>query len=170
MSLLLRHKPEAGNLMLDRNGWTALDDLVAACIAKGRAGAENDVLRVVEENDKRRFELSPDRTSIRAAQGHTVELDLGLEPVEPPRVLFHGTVERYLDPILRDGLRPMKRTHVHLSSDEETARRVGQRRGDAIILSIAAAALHRAGAEFYRSSNGVWLVDHVPSDYIRVSR
>lgn len=168
MSFLLRHQPEQADLVMDGNGWVDMASLVDACVARGHAEGADDVLRVVEENDKRRFEVSDNVTRIRAAQGHSVDLDLGLEPVVPPAKLFHGTVQRSLDQIRLKGLRSMRRTHVHLSADVETARRVGMRRGTPIILRVDAASMHAVGAEFYQASNGVWLTAKVAPQYLQI--
>jgi putative RNA 2'-phosphotransferase len=168
ISLLLRHRPELGDLELDAHGWARLDDLVRACVAAGHATGAGDVLDVVAESDKQRFELSPGGRSIRAAQGHSIDVDLGLTAIEPPVTLFHGTVRRFLDRIVTEGLRPMGRTHVHLSADTETARRVGLRRGEPVVLRVAADAMFDDGFQFFRSTNGVWLVDHVPGRYLDV--
>jgi putative RNA 2'-phosphotransferase len=122
----------------------------------------------VARNDKQRFALDPTGTRIRASQGHSVAVDLGYAATRPPDVLFHGTVERFLPAILAEGLRPGNRHAVHLSPDPETARRVGARRGDPVVLRVDAAALAADGARFSRSANGVWLVDAVPPRYLVV--
>ena len=123
--------------------------------------------RVVAENDKQRFEFSEDMSRIRARQGHSIEVDGGWAPADPPETLYHGTVEKFLDDILMQGLKPMKRHHVHLSADIATASKVGARRGKPVILSVAAQELARQGVEFSLSSNGVWLVAAVPPDFLR---
>lgn len=166
MSYLLRHHPEAAGLEMDRRGWVPLDDLVEACITSRHARSRDDVVRVVLENDKQRFEISDDDAAIRAVQGHSVDLDLDLKPISPPPRLFHGTVARFVDGIRSEGLRPMSRTHVHLSPDEQTAREVGRRRGRPLVLSIDSAKMARAGFDFFRAANGVWLVTAVPPEYI----
>lgn len=165
----LRHQPERLGLQLESGGWVRVDDLLAACAAHRFPVTRDELERVVAENDKRRYSFDELGTRIRANQGHTVEVDLGLVPVEPPPVLFHGTVERSADKILAEGLRPMSRHHVHLSSDVETARRVGGRRGRPVVLEIDANAMHAAGHEFYVSENGVWLTDAVPAEFLRRS-
>ncbi len=104
---------------------------------------------------------------IRANQGHSVDIDLQLEPVEPPAVLYHGTGHGSAGSIARQGLLRMSRHRVHLSPDPETARRVGARHGRPVIFTVDAAAMHQAGHLFYRSENGVWLVDHVPPEYLQ---
>ena len=124
--------------------------------------SRGDLERVIRENDKQRFELSPDGARIRARQGHSISVDLGLEPRVPPDVLFHGTVARALPAIRHEGLRPMNRHHVHLSPDRDTAIHVGARRGEPVILEIDAAGLHASGEPFYLTENGVWLVGTVP--------
>ena len=166
LSLVLRHDPGKIGLALDAAGWADVDELIAAA---ARAGVEIDretLARVVAENDKQRFALSPDGRRIRANQGHSVRVDLGLEPQTPPEVLYHGTASRFVDSIRGSGLHAASRTHVHLSPDEETARRVGQRHGKPVVLPVAAGRMHRDGRAFFRSENGVWLTDAVPAEYI----
>ncbi len=167
VSLVLRHKPEAAGVTLDASGWAAIDDLVRGARASGVELSPGALRRIVETNDKKRFEISRDGTRIRARQGHSVAVDLGLAPVTPPATLYHGTVARALPAIQREGLRPMARHHVHLSPDLETASRVGRRRGAPIILAVDAAALHASGTQFFVTENGVWLADLVPPEAIR---
>jgi putative RNA 2'-phosphotransferase len=128
------------------------------------APVPHDAKRVAT-NDKQRFAIDGDR--IRANQGHTVDVDLGLPVAEPPGYLFHGSVVRHVATIRAEGLRPMDRHHVHLSPDRETATRVGARRGKPVVLSVDAGAMHRAGHVFRVSANGVWLVDAVPPEFLR---
>lgn len=164
----LRHQPERLGLELEPGGWVRVDHLLAACAAHRFPVSREELERVVAENDKRRYSFDETRTRIRANQGHTVEVDLGLVTVEPPALLFHGTVERSVDAILAGGLRPMGRHHVHLSADVETALRVGSRRGKPVVFEVDAAGMVAAGHEFYLSDNGVWLTDEVPSNYVRI--
>ncbi|MGF7148129.1 putative RNA 2'-phosphotransferase [Sphingomonas zeicaulis] len=166
LSYWLRHRPDAGSLTLDAAGWTPADAVLAAL---GRAGLPDDsetLMRVVAESDKNRFELSADTSMIRARQGHSVKVDLDWPITPPPEHLYHGTIDRFLDAILTEGLRPMKRHHVHLSPDVATATIVGARRGVPVILRIAAAEMATAGHVFRLSGNGVWLAAHVPPVFI----
>ena len=166
LSYWLRHKPEAAALELDGAGWAPVEKVIRALAAAGLPDRPEQLRRVVAESDKNRFELSADGRQIRARQGHSVAVDLDWPPAEPPRFLFHGTVERNLDSIFASGLKPMRRHHVHLSPDAETAERVGRRRGPPIILRIAAAEMAADGHVFRLSGNGVWLTDHVPPRFI----
>jgi putative RNA 2'-phosphotransferase len=161
----LRHEPERIGIVLDPRGWVAADALIAAAATHGFPFTHAELEHVVAANDKRRYTLEDGR--IRANQGHTVEVDLDLPATEPPAYLFHGTVARSVAAIRTEGLRPMARHAVHLSSDRETATRVGARRGRSVVLSVDAAAMHRAGHTFRVSANGVWLVDHVPPGFLR---
>lgn len=166
VSKVLRHAPESVGLTLDEAGWVGVDDLLAAA-ARARVPMDRATLeRVVAENDKKRFAFSDDGFRIRASQGHSVSVELGLEPVTPPDVLFHGTADRNLESIRAQGLIPGRRTHVHLSADEETAVAVGRRHGRPVVLRVAAGAMHRAGHPFYRSENGVWLTAAVPPEHV----
>jgi putative RNA 2'-phosphotransferase len=163
LSLVLRHDPGKIGITLDDQGWVAVDTLLAALPFP----LEREALeRLVRENDKLRFALSPDGRMIRANQGHSVTVDLALTPTSPPAVLYHGTVEKFLSSILLQGLLKGERHHVHLSATEETARKVGSRRGEPVILSVAAAEMAEMGHLFYRSENGVWLTDHVPAKFL----
>ncbi|MBD2768872.1 RNA 2'-phosphotransferase [Hymenobacter sp. BT664] len=167
LSLHLRHTPEAIGLSLQEGGWVGVDELLAACAAHGVSISRSQLTELVVGNDKRRFAFDAVGTRIRAQQGHSVEVDLQLTPAVPPAVLYHGTAPAALPAIRREGLQKMNRHHVHLSPDEETARRVGARRGKPVILVTDAQALHTAGVVFYESGNGVWLVDQVPPQYLR---
>jgi putative RNA 2'-phosphotransferase len=171
LSYVLRHRPGSVGLTLDPNGWVAVDDLLAALAAHGRPVTRAELDAVVGGNDKRRFavEAGPDgRDRIRASQGHSVQVDLGLTPLTPPPVLYHGTSAAAVPAIRDQGLRKGRRHHVHLSADQVTAHRVGARRRDEVtVLTVDAAAMAAAGHPFYRSANGVWLTDHVPPRYLR---
>ncbi|MBD9730744.1 RNA 2'-phosphotransferase [Streptomyces sp. H28] len=161
----LRHRPERIGLALDEGGWAEIDTLIAAAAAHGFRFTREELAHVVAADDKRRFAV--EGTRIRASQGHSIEVDLGLPPATPPPYLYHGTVARFLDAIRSEGLRPMNRHDVHLSADRETATRVGARRGRPLVLTVDAGALHTDGHVFRVSANGVWLTASVPSRYLR---
>lgn len=167
LSYLLRHRPDSVGLTLSAGGWIDVDRLLEACRSHGHELDRPLLEAVVAGSDKRRFELSAGGACIRAVQGHSVAVDLGLPPTEPPERLYHGTVERFLDSILRHGLRPGERNHVHLSPDVETAAAVGRRRGRPVILEVAAGDMQRAGHEFFVAKNGVWLTARVPAEFLR---
>ncbi|GAB2894090.1 RNA 2'-phosphotransferase [Streptomyces mayteni] len=167
LSRHLRHDPGRIGLVLDEGGWADIDELLAACRRAGVRLSGEQLAEVVERNDKRRFALDPTGHRIRASQGHSIPVDLGLAPVAPPARLYHGTVAGSLAGIRAEGLRPMSRQHVHLSPDRETATRVGARRGRPVVLSVDAGAMHAAGHPFWRSDNGVWLTAAVPAGFVR---
>jgi putative RNA 2'-phosphotransferase len=166
LSLVLRHEPGKIGIILDAQGWTDCDELIAAAARHGLRFDRATLLEIVRTNDKQRFALSDDGTRIRANQGHSVAVDLALVPEPPPETLFHGTVEKFLASIRLEGLRKGERHHVHLSPDLVTATKVGQRRGKPVILRIRAAEMAKAGHEFFLSENGVWLTDTVPPEFI----
>ncbi|MEW1772842.1 RNA 2'-phosphotransferase [Streptomyces sp. NPDC086777] len=165
LSKHLRHQPERIGLSLDEAGWVEIDTLLAAAAAHGFPVSREELDHVVAANDKQRFAV--EGTRIRASQGHSIDVDLGLPPATPPPYLYHGTVARNLEAIRRAGLAPMNRHDVHLSADRETATRVGARRGRPVVLSVDAAAMHRDGHVFHISANGVWLTRAVPPRYLR---
>jgi len=166
LSRVLRHRPEALGIELDEAGWVDVDVLLERCRATRRTVSHALLEEIVRTNEKRRFSFSEDGRRIRANQGHSVEVDLGYPPTEPPEWLLHGTVAATLASIRSEGLRKMRRHHVHLSADEQTASQVGQRRGRPVVLRVHAGRMSRDGHPFYRSKNGVWLTDCVPPEYI----
>ena len=143
-----------------------VDELLQAAAHNGFRISRAELEAVVWDNPKRRFTLDAENNRIRANQGHSLAVDLGLTPLEPPVVLYHGTSRAVLPRILVEGLQPMGRHHVHLSGDVDTAWAVGRRHGPAAVLIVESGRMHIAGHPFYRSANGVWLTDHVPSLYL----
>ena len=169
LSLVLRHKPEVVGVKLDPNGWVDVDKLLDGCAKVGRNIDMALLDRTVVENDKMRFTFNADKTKIRANQGHSQPVDVELEELEPPLTLYHGTLERNWRLIREQGLLKMERLYVHLSVDEETARKVAERRvGAPMLLKVDSGKMYRDEYKFYRSLNGVWLTDHVPPKYISV--
>lgn len=169
LSFVLRHNPQSIGVMLDAEGWVPVGELVAAAARHGQSISREQLDEVVATNDEKRFSFSPDGRLIRANQGHSVEVDLGLVSVEPPELLYHGTVDRFLDSIRERGLIRGNRHHVHLSADRETAARVGQR-GRPVVLVVEAGRMQRDGHQFFQSENGVWLTEAVPVAYLQFPR
>lgn len=167
LSKYLRHTPEEIGLQLAPGGWVAVEDLLTACSKNKFAITRQELQIVVDTNEKKRFSFDATGTLIRANQGHSVEIDLQLEPVTPPDRLYHGTGHTSVESILQNGLCKMSRHHVHLSLDIDTAKIVGTRHGKPIVFVVDALAMHEAGYLFYCSDNGVWLVDHVPPEYLK---
>jgi putative RNA 2'-phosphotransferase len=169
LSLILRHRPEVISVRLDENGWTDVETLIAQANRNGKDWSMELLELIVKNNNKNRFTFNDDKTQIRANQGHSVKVDLGFEPKQPPRILFHGTAEKYVESIEKTGLIKKNRNHVHLSLDVDTAANVGQRHGKPVIFEIDAEAMSRDGYAFYLSQNGVWLTDAVPVQYMKRS-
>jgi putative RNA 2'-phosphotransferase len=167
LSLTLRHQPERIGLTLQPGGWVPVQALLDGCAKAGRPITRADLEAVVASNDKQRFAFDETGERIRANQGHSVPVDLEYEPSAPPAKLFHGTADRTLPGIERDGLQRMSRHHVHLSPDVETAVKVGTRHGRPVVLVVDAEAMARDGFTFFRSTNGVWLTEHVPPAYLK---
>ena len=162
LSFILRHKPEAVNLKLDEKGWADIDEI----ILKTKKFSLNRKLieKVVLEDNKQRYIIDGDK--IRANQGHSINVDLELKPQIPPKILYHGTATRFIDSIMKTGLKTQNRQYVHLSKDLKTAKNVGSRHGKVVILNIDTVSMLEDGVEFYISENGVWLTNHVPVKYI----
>ncbi len=166
LTYVLRHAPDSAEITLDAAGWVDVGQILDASKRNGtpltRAGLE----QIVAQSDKQRFALDRATDRIRANQGHSVAVDLGLSAQTPPAVLFHGTVAAAIPSIAAGGLTRRSRHDVHLSPDRETARTVGSRRGPPVILEVDSAAMSAAGHLFYRSANGVWLTEQVPAPYL----
>lgn len=169
LSLVLRHQPETLGLRLDPEGYVDVEALLRALTGAGLPTSRDELEGIVTTSDKQRFAFHEDRTRLRASQGHSLPVDLGLTPQMPPEALFHGTAHHRVEAILASGLRPGSRQHVHLSADVATARRVGARHGAPCVLVVNAAAMAASGLHFFRAANGVWLTLFVPAVYLRAA-
>ena len=165
ISLILRHKPESIGITLDEHGWANVDELITG-ISKTQPIDKSMLEQIVAEDEKQRYSFNEDKTLIRANQGHSISVDVDLEEKEPPEHLYHGTGEKYVDSIAVQGLIPKSRLYVHLTSDIDTAMKVGQRHGKPIIYMVNSGEMFRDGYKFYQSVNGVWLTKEVPFSYM----
>lgn len=163
LALILRHKPEAGNLTLDKEGWADVKDILSALNV-----SKKELIEIVDWDDKGRYEFSKDQKKIRARQGHSVNVEIEFKEFKPTSKLYHGTVWPSVEGIMQSGLKSMSRLYVHLSKDVQTATKVGSRRGQPVILEIDAVKAVTEGVDFWISNNGVILAKHVPSKYITV--
>jgi putative RNA 2'-phosphotransferase len=171
LSYVLRHEPQAIGLTLDREGWADVAALIAGAQQSGWELNEVLLRAVVASSDKKRFAISDDGLHIRAVQGHSAE-SVSITYVEktPPDVLYHGTATRFLESIMREGLKPGERKYVHLSEDVQTATTVGQRYGKPVVLKIEALRMHQQGFKFFQAENGVWLAPTVPQQHIHINQ
>ncbi len=167
VSYVLRHRPQQAGVRLDRAGWVDVEALLEGASRAGRGLTREQLETIVRNDGKGRYAFSADGRRIRANQGHSVSVELGLPDRVPPAVLYHGTVERFVPAIRTQGLKPMRRHAVHLSPTAQIALDVGERRGTAVVLVVDAAAMWRAGERFQCSTNGVWLTAQVLPAYIR---
>lgn len=162
ISLILRHKPEIINVTLDKNGWCDTETLLKACKI-----TIEDLTSIVNNDNKQRYSFNADKTKIRANQGHSINVDLTLNPIKPPLMLYHGTSTKYLKSIMQEGIKKMNRQYVHLSDNVETARTVGKRHGKPILLQVDSNKMYNDGYDFYLSDNKVWLSNYIPAKYIK---
>lgn len=167
ISLILRHKPDVIGITLDEHGWANVDELIAG-VSKTHPINMDILEQIVAEDEKQRYSFNEDKTLIRANQGHSIPVDVELEEKEPPEILFHGTGEKYVDSINKSGLIPKSRLYVHLSSNEETAHKVGTRHGKPVIYKVKSKEMYQDGYKFFCSVNGVWLTKTVPVRYIEI--
>ncbi len=169
LSLILRHKPDTIGLHLDENGWAKIEELLAKSHIGGNSFSREELIEVVESNDKRRFSFDDSGEKIRAAQGHSLPVEIEFEEKIPPKILYHGTAEKNVKSIREKGLRKMQRHHVHLSTDPETARTVGLRYGKPIVFQIDTEKMLAKKFRFFVSANGVWLVPEVPPEFLEIT-
>lgn len=167
LSLILRHKPDVIDIELDKYGWAVIDELIEGINKTGRFINEEILDEIVETNNKKRYQYNDDHTKIRANQGHSINVNVDLQERIPPNPLYHGTALNYLDKIKQLGIKKMNRLHVHLSKDIETAKNVGKRHGQPIVLVIDTKAMVEDGYVFYFSNNGVWLCNDIDYKYIK---
>lgn len=170
ISMILRHKPEAIGITLDEHGWADVDELIKGINETGEEiEFSKDTLETIVKTDKKqRYSFSQDKTLIRANQGHSIPVDVELEKKEPPKVLYHGTGVKSVKAIQEQGLLPMERLYVHLSTDVETATNVGKRHGTPVIFQVNAEQMQKDGYDFFQSVNGVWLTKEVPAKYLEL--
>lgn len=168
ISLVLRHKPDAAGISLDEHGWANVDELLNGINNTGRKIDMNILEEIVRTDNKERYSFNEDKTLIRANQGHSIPVDVELKEQQPPKYLYHGTADRFLNSIMAEGLKPMSRLYVHLSKNEETAVKVGKRHGKPVVLKIKAEEMWNDGVKFYLSQNGVWLTRYVDKRYIGI--
>ena len=166
IALILRHKPEEIGMTLDEHGWANVDELIAG-IAKTQPFDMSILEEIVRTDEKQRYSFNEDKTLIRANQGHSVPVDVELEQTTPPEILYHGTGEKYSASIEKQGLIPKSRLYVHLSSDYDTAVKVGTRHGKPVVYIVDAGEMQKNGYAFYLSVNGVWLTKNVPLQYLK---
>jgi putative RNA 2'-phosphotransferase len=169
LARILRHEPEIIGLTLGPGGWVAVDDIVKAFKSTPTPIKHAQIEAIVSSDDKQRFSLSKDGRFIRAAQGHSVDVDLGLDAKEPPELLYHGTASSSLNSIFAKGIQPQRRRQVHLSLDVQTATKVGSRHGNPIVLLVRAREMHEQGHSFFQADNGVWLVGEVPVGWFELA-
>lgn len=166
LSLILRHKPETIGITLDEHGWADVTELIKG-ISKTKEINMDILEEIVNTDEKQRYSFNEDKTKIRANQGHSINVDVELEEITPPEILWHGTGEKYTASIDEIGLIPKSRLYVHLSKDKDTAIKVGQRHGKPVLYTVNAAQMYMDGYKFYLSKNGVWLTKEVPVKYLK---
>lgn len=170
MALALRHQPWLFELELDEEGWTSSETLLSALQESRREWADlkmEDIEKVVATSDKKRYEIQGDQ--IRALYGHSIAAKIIKTPAEPPTLLYHGTAQKFLANIMKEGLKPMRRQYVHFSVDQATAIQVGKRKGDkTILLTILAGDAHQKGITFYKGNDLIWLADALMPEFIRL--
>lgn len=168
LSYILRHHPESIGIKIDKGGWIDVSELLQKVERNNFPITLDELRTVVKENNKQRFSFSNDGRRIRANQGHSIPVDLGYAVVVPLNILYHGTDQRNIESIWINGLTKGDRHHVHLSSDQDTATKVGQRHGRPVIFKVQAKQMHQDGHKFYLSANGIWLTEHVAPKYLKL--
>jgi putative RNA 2'-phosphotransferase len=166
LSLILRHQPQSFGVILDAEGYASLEEVLSAVNTRLPRATLEDVQRVVHtlEPDKQRFSIVG--AEIRANYGHSLPGHIEQAPAVPPEMLLHGTAQTAVASILENGLRPMRRQYVHLTTERALAERIGARHGTTCVLIVAAAQAAAEGVMFYRANPSFWLAKAVPARYI----
>ncbi len=168
ISLILRHKPETIGIKLDDYGYANVNELIEKINNTGRNINIEILEQIVKEDNKQRYSFNDDRSKIRANQGHSININVELKELEPPKYLYHGTATRFLENIKNEGIIKQSRLYVHLSRDIDTAVKVGKRHGTPVILKINTGKMYENGYKFYLSENNVWLCEHIPFEYVEI--
>lgn len=169
VAFALRHHPTQFGLTLDGGGWAAMDELLLALRIHrpGWFGLTRGTLeQALACPAAARFEVSGGR--VRARYGFSVPRTAVGDPQPPPGRLFHGLPRAAVAAVLRDGLWPMCRQFVHLTTDRAYAARVATTDGDGFVLEVAAVTAAAAGRRFYPANHHVWLTDAIPPAFLRV--
>lgn len=166
IAYILRHNPSAAGIELDEHGWADVNALIEGVCKAGRFLDMQMLAEIVETDNKHRFDFNDDRTKIRANQGHSIDVDVEMKVCPPPDILYHGTAEKYIESIKKNGILKKNRNYVHLSKDQETAIKVGSRHGKVVVLKIDARQMYTDGYVFLLSANGVWQTEQVPFKYV----
>lgn len=172
LSFLLRHHPEEANLDIDPNGWVSVNQLIENMNNSHRKKyhINREILEeIVRTDNKQRYMFDEDHTRIRACQGHSIPVDVELKEETPPDLLWHGTGEKSVKDILRQGLKKQNRLYVHLSPDDKTAYITGSRHGKPAVFEINTKAMAEDGLIFYRSQNNVWLTEYISPKYLKLT-
>ncbi len=169
ISLILRHKPEVIGITLDEHGWASVTELIEG-VRRTHPLDMQLLEEIVASDEKQRYSFNEDKSLIRANQGHSIPVDVELEQIVPPEVLWHGTGAKYVESINQSGLIAKSRLYVHLSQDYETAVNVGKRHGKPVVYKVHAKEMEQDGYAFYKSVNGVWLTKEVPKKYLEEQR
>ncbi len=93
LSFVLRHKPEAIGIVLDREGWADIDKLILCAQKAGKRLTRALLDTVVATSDKKRFSHSSDGRCIRAVQGHSTS-QVAISFAEKHRHSFSTTVRQ----------------------------------------------------------------------------
>ncbi|HCI2563749.1 TPA: RNA 2'-phosphotransferase [Clostridioides difficile] len=171
ISLILRHKPETIGIKLDDYGYADVNELIEKINNTGRNINIEILEQIVKEDNKQRYSFNDDRSKIRANQGHSINVNVELRELEPPKCLYHGTATRFLENIKKEGIIRQSRLYVHLSNDIDTAVKVGKRHGVPVVLKINTGKMYENGYKFYLSENNIWLCKYIPFEYVeKISR
>lgn len=166
LAYLLKHAPKEGEIEIDKDGGWVKTEVILDRLEIPLP----ELIEIVKEDEKGRYSFEDETYSrIRANQGHSVDVNLDFERVTPPDTLYHGTAQKNLASIMKHGLESKGRHHVHLSRDVESAKAVGRRHGEPVVLEIDSKQMNEDGFDFFLSANGIFLTKHVSSEYLKVS-
>ena len=148
---------------VDEHGFASVQQLTRALQKRGWANLEpEELITRLQSPDVERFQLVGDR--VRARYGHSIEITYDFPRAEVRDPLYHGTSRSAWNSIRKQGLKPLGRSHVHLSRNSQEAGRVG-RRHDAkpVIIEVNVPEDHQPN---WLDAGPVILADHVPPSWL----
>ncbi|ALU11613.1 RNA 2'-phosphotransferase [Ignicoccus islandicus DSM 13165] len=161
MTYLLRHKPD----FVDRHGWVTLDRLLREVRKKFPEVNLEDIIEIAREDEKGRYEISGNK--IRARYGHTFPVTIEMEEDYEGK-LFHGTSCENAMKIINEGIKPMKRTYVHLATTLDIAIENAKRKGKCIVVfEVDPLCLKSKGLKVYKASEKIRVTNYVPPECIK---
>jgi len=141
-----------------------------------------DVIIAVEKDNKNRmtYKIIDGILMIRANQGYSFSEGFNPEKIYKkitntnqlpiPGLAIHGTSKKYISAIIKNGLNPMKRTHIHFSTQEYGSSEMisGMRKSSEVLIYLDVEKVLDNNIPLYLSENQVLLCPEIiSSEYFK---